>query len=142
MPRLSALAINNKLLDDLVRTAAEVLPGHLALQDCFLIDDLPADQRTVTLACANELPVAWQTNIWFGKYGKGAACGGGGKGFLQQMQNAIPCNESSFLRLLHNGMYPQGGCGPSKNGLFIEVFPSDVTAFPSAIKAAHDEWKR
>jgi hypothetical protein len=44
--------------------------------------------------------------------------------------------------MFHNGMYPQGGTGPSTNGLFIEVFPSDVVDFPSAIKAAHDEWRR
>jgi hypothetical protein len=44
--------------------------------------------------------------------------------------------------MLHNGMYPQGGSGPNKNGLFIEVFPSDVLDFPRAIKATHDEWKR
>jgi hypothetical protein len=125
-----------------VRTAAQTLPGHLALQDAFLLDTLPADQRTVGLARAYGIPTAWQTNIWFGKNGKGAACFGGGNGFLQEMQNAIPCSESSFLRMLHNGMSPQGGAGPSKNGLFIEVFPSDVIAFPGAIKAAHDEWKR
>ena len=70
------------------------------------------------------------------------AAPGGGNGFLQLMQNAIPCTESSFLRMLRNGMSTQGGVGRSKNGLFIEVFPSDVIAFPGAIKAAHDEWKR
>jgi hypothetical protein len=112
------------------------------LQDAFLLDTLPADQRTVGLARANGIPTAWQTNIWLGKNGKGAACSGGGNGFQQEMQNAIPCSESSFLRMLHNGMSPQGGAGPSKNGLFIEVFPSDIIAFPGAIKAAHDEWKR
>ncbi len=37
---------------------------------------------------------------------------------------------------------PQGGLGRSKNGLFLEAFPPDVVAFPGAIKAAHDEWKR
>lgn len=142
LPRLKALASNNKLLDDLVRTAAQALAGHFAVQDCFLVDDWAADQRTVELARANGIPVAWQTNIWFGKYGKGAACGGQGNGFLQRMQSAIPCTELSFLRLLHNGMYPQGGSGPSKNGLFIEVFPSDVVAFPHAIETAHEEWKR
>ena len=94
------------------------------------------------LARANGIPTAWQTNCWFGKFGKGAAADGGGNGFLQKIQNAIPCNESSFLRMLHNGMFPRGGAGPSKHGLFIEVFPSDVIAFPRAIKAAHDEWKR
>lgn len=125
--RQNAIGINDKLLEDLVRTAAQTLPGHLALQDAFLLDTLPADPRTVGLARAN---------------GKGAACSGGGNGFQQQMQNAIPCSESSFLRMLHNGMSPQGGAGPDKNGLFIEVFPSDVIAFPGAIKAAHDEWKR
>src|ERR1017187_10073380 len=140
--RQSAIGINNKLLEDLVRTAAQTLPGHLALQDAFLLDTLPADQRSVGLARANGIPTAWQTNIWLGKIGKGAACSGGGNGFQQEMQNAIPCSESSFLRMLHNGMFLKGGAGPSKNGLFIEVFPSDIIAFPGAIKAAHDEWKR
>jgi hypothetical protein len=74
--------------------------------------------------------------------GKGAACAGPGSGFLQKMQNAIPCSEEAFLRMVHNGMNPQGGSGASKNGLFIEVFPSDVIAFPRAIKTTHDEWKR
>ena len=142
IPRLSAIAMNNKLLDDLVRTAAQTLPGHMVLQDCFLLDDMPADQRTVSLARATSIPVAWQTNVWLAKNGKGAGCSGGGTGFLQKMQNSVPCTDSSFLRMLHNGMYPQGGAGPSRNGAFIEVFPSDVIAFPRAIKAAHDEWKR
>ena len=142
IPRQNAIGINNKLLDDLVRTATRALPGHLVLQDCFLVGDLPADQRTVNLARTNSLPVAWQTNIWFGKIGKGAACGGQGNGFLEKLQHPIACNEKSFLNLLYNGMYPQGGSGPSRNALFIEVFPSDVVDFPGAIKAAHDEWKR
>jgi hypothetical protein len=142
IPRFKAIGLNNKLLDDLVRTATQALPGHLVLQDCFLIGDLPADQRTVNLARANSLPIAWQTNIWFGKIGKGAACGGQGNSFLEKLQHPIACNEKSFLNLLHNGMYPQGGSGPSQNALFIEVFPSDVVDFPGAIKAAHDEWKR
>lgn len=141
-PRLQALGINDRLLDDLVRTAAKALPGHFVVQDCFLIADEPADQRTVTLARANNVGVAWQTNMWFGRYGKGAACGGRGSGFLERLQNPIPCDEQSFLKMLRRGMYPQGGSGRSVNGLFIEVFPSDVVAFPGAIKAAHDEWKR
>ena len=141
-PRLQALGINDRLLDDLVRTAAKALPGHFVVQDCFLIADEPADQRTVALARANNVGVAWQTNMWFGKNGKGAACGGRGKGFLEKLQNPIPCDEQSFLKMLRRGMYPQGGSGRSANSLFIEVFPSDVVAFPGAIKAAHDEWKR
>jgi hypothetical protein len=112
------------------------------VQDCFLLDSLPADQRTVDLARVNGIQTAWQTNIWFGKIGKGAGCSGGGNDFMHEMQNTIPCTESTFLRMLHNGMHPQGGSGPSKNGAFIEVFPSDVIAFPDAIKTAHDEWKR
>ena len=142
IPRFKAIKLNNKLLDDLVRTATQALPGHLVLQDCFLIGDLPADQRTVNLARANSLPIAWQTNIWFGKIGKGAACGGQGNSFLEKLQHPIACNEKSFLNLLHNGMYPKSGSGLSQNALFIEVFPSDVIDFPGAIKAAHDEWKR
>ncbi|MFI5245495.1 MAG: hypothetical protein ACHQQR_09745, partial [Gemmatimonadales bacterium] len=142
VPRQKAVGINDHLLDVLVTVATRTLRGHLAVQDCFLIGDEPADARTVGLARTNDIPVAWQTNIWFGKLGKGAACAGKGTGFLQKMQNAIACDEAAFLRMLHNGMYPQGGSGASKNGLFIEVFPSDVIAFPSAIKTAHDEWKR
>jgi hypothetical protein len=142
IPRFKASELNNKLLDDLVRTATQALPGHLVLQDCFLIGDLPADQRTVNLARANSLPIAWQTNIWFGKIGKGAACGGQGDSFLEKLQHPIACDDKSFLNLLHNGMSPQGGSGPNQNALFIEVFPSDVVDFPGAIKAAHDEWKR
>jgi hypothetical protein len=48
--------------------------------------------------------------------------------------------KESAVATLHDGMYPQGGLGRSKNGLLIEA--SDVVAFPSAINAAHDEWKR
>ncbi len=142
MPRLQARGLNDRLLDDLVRTAAQTLRSHFALQDCFLIADLPADERTVGLARSNGVGVAWQTNIWFGKYGKGAACGGRGAGFMEKLRNPIACDEQTFLQILHQGMYPQGGAGPSANGLFIEVFPSDVVAFPEAIKQAHDEWKR
>jgi len=142
VPRQQAVGINDHLLDVLVSVAARTLSGHFAVQDCFLIGDMPADQRTVGLARANNAPVAWQTNIWFGKNGKGAACGGRGNGFLEKLQNPIPCDEQSFLQMLRRGMHPQGGSGQSANGLFIEVFPSDVVAFPGAIKAAHDEWKR
>jgi hypothetical protein len=142
VPRQKAVGINDHLLDVLVTVAARTLAGHMAVQDCFLIDDSPADPRTVGLARTNDIPVAWQTNIWFGKIGKGAACAGKGTGFIQKMQNAVACDEAAFLRMLRNGMYPQGGTGASKNGLFIEVFASDVIAFPGAIKAAHDEWKR
>jgi hypothetical protein len=142
LPRMKALGINNHLLDSLVSIAAQVLPGHLVVQDCFLIDDEPADQRTVGLARDNGIPVAWQTNIWFGKFGKGAASAGRGNGFLEKMQNAVACSDESYLRMLHNGMYPRGGIGPNRYGLFIEVFPSDVLDHPRAIKAAHDEWKR
>jgi hypothetical protein len=140
--RAQAVAINNRLLDELVHTAAQAIPGHLVVQDAFLLDSLPADQRTVGIARANDIPVAWQTNVWMAKVGKGAGCAGAGTTFLQQMQNTIPCTETTFLRMLRNGMSPQGGTGRSKNGLFIEVFPSDVIAFPNAIKTAHDEWKR
>jgi hypothetical protein len=96
----------------------------------------------VSLARTNDLPVAWQTNIWLGRIGKGAACGGRGENFVQKLKNPITCDDRSFLEMLHNGMYPKGGSGPSRNSLFIEVFPSDVVDFPHAVKAAHDEWKR
>lgn len=142
VPRLQAIGSNNKLLDDLVHAAASTLSRHFVLQQEFLLDSEPADQRTVGLARANNVQVAWQTNVWLAKVGKGAGCAGPGKGFAEEMRNTIPCTETTFLRMLRNGMFPQGGTGPSKNGLFIEVFPSDVVAFPGAIKTAHDEWRR
>lgn len=57
VPRSKARSINDHLLDVLASVAAHTLAGHLVLQDCFLIGDLPADQRTVGLARANGIPV-------------------------------------------------------------------------------------
>lgn len=124
------------------RQMAAARSHHLAVQDAFPLDNLPAHPLTLGLARANDIPVAWRTNVWFAQNGKVAGRAGGGCGFHQQMRNAIPCDESSILRLLRNGMFPMGRAGPSKSSLFIEAFPSDVVAFPGAIKAAHDEWKR
>ncbi len=74
------------------------------------------------------------------KVGEGAGCAGAGTTFLQQMQNTI--HRDDLPSDASHWHVPPGGMGRSKSGLFIEMFPSDVIAFPSAIKTAHDQWKR
>jgi len=130
LPRGRARGINDRLLDGLVSTAAAAMPGRFILQLDFLIADQPAAPRAVELARTNGLPIAWQTNLYFGSQGKGAACGG-------KFGKASQCDAASYLRLLENGLHPAGGGGASAQARFIEVFPSDAVAFPEDIAAAH-----
>jgi hypothetical protein len=62
------------------------------------------------------VPVAWQTNSYLGREGKGAGCGGG-------FGATSACDNQSFLRMLEAGITPKGGSGANAKGLFIEVFP-------------------
>ena len=130
LPRSKARPINDTLLDTLVRTAATALPGRFILQLDFLITDQPVAPRIVELARAYRLPIAFQTNLFYGAQGKGAACGG-------HFGAAVPCNGDTYIKLLQNGIRPAGGVGPSAQSRYIEVFPSDAIAFPAAIAAAH-----
>jgi hypothetical protein len=130
LPRFKARPINDKLLDALVRTAAAALPGRFIVQLDFLISDQPVAARIVELARANRLPIAFQTNLFYGGKGKGAACGG-------RFGAAGACNQDTYAKLLQNGIRPAGGVGPSEQARYIEVFPSDAIAFPAAIATAH-----
>jgi hypothetical protein len=130
LPRFNARPINDKLLDALVRSAAAALPGRFIVQLDFLIADQPVAPRIVELARTNKLPIAFQTNLYYGPQGKGAACGG-------RFGTAAACNEDSYAKLLQNGIRPAGGAGPSAQARYIEVFPPDAIAFPAAIAAAH-----
>jgi hypothetical protein len=130
LPRGKARPINDTLLDVLVRNAATALPGRFIVQLDFLITDQPVAPRIVELARANRLPIAFQTNLFYGGQGKGAACGG-------KFGAAVPCNPDTYMKLLQNGIRPAGGVGPSAQARYIEVFPSDAMAFPAAIAAAH-----
>jgi hypothetical protein len=127
--------LNAEMLVALVPMAAKIFPGRFIVQHDFLIADQPAAPEAVELARTNNLPIAWQTNLYLGGQGKAAAAGG-------RFGDAIPCDEASFLKLLQNGIYPEGGTGLCAKARYIEVFPSDVIAFPEAIAAAHNALAR
>jgi hypothetical protein len=135
IPRPQRRASNDALLDALVRVASEALPGRLILQQDFLVADRPADRRLPALAMKYRLELAWQTNLFFGGRGQGAACGG-------ELRNPVACDESSFLKLLRTGINAADGAGTKAPVRFIEVFPGDALAFPAATAAAHAELAR
>lgn len=130
LPRGKARGINNALLDGLVRAATTALPGRFIVQLDFLIADQPAAPRAVELARTNGLPIAWQTNLFYGGQGRGAACGG-------KFGQATPCDAASYLALLERGIHPAGGAGASAQARYIEVFPFDALTFSTAIGSAH-----
>ena len=73
-------------------------------------------------------PVAWQTNFYLGREGKGAGCGG-------EFGATSHCDNAGFLRMLKAGIAPKCGSGANARGLFIEVFPPDVIEYaPSSCR--------
>lgn len=120
------------VLGSLVKSAAHQFPNHFILQYDFLITDKPAEPTVMGLARTNNLPVAWQTNLWLGKDKKGAACGG-------TVEHGAVCTNDAYLKLLERGIHPAGGSGPSSLGRYIEVFSFDAVAHPDAIAKAHAE---
>lgn len=120
------------VLGDVAAAAESVNRGRFIIQMDWLMADKPVRPRVMELARQFAVPVAWQTNFYLGREGKGAACGG-------EFGNAVRCDDASFLRLLQSGTQPEGGSGPNARGMFIEVFPPDVIEFTSAIARAHDE---
>ncbi len=119
-------------LGDVAEAAERANRGRFIIQMDWLIADRPVRPFAMELARRFAVPVAWQTNFYLNRVGKAAACGG-------KFGNAVPCDNTSFLRLLQSGMYPEGGSGPNERGAFIEVFPPDVIEFAGAVAQAHDE---
>jgi hypothetical protein len=124
--------LGESVLAAMVSSGARRLPDHFILQHDFLVTDLPAEPTVMTLARAHDLPVAWQTNLWLGREGKGAACGG-------TVAHGTVCSDEQYLELLERGIHPAGGTGKNAQGLFIEVFLYDVVAHPTVIAKAHAE---
>jgi hypothetical protein len=124
--------LGDSVLSALVAVAARRLPNRFILQHDFLMMDQPAEKTVMALARAHDLPVAWQTNLWLGREGKGAACGG-------TIARGTVCNDDQYLNLLEQGIHPAGGAGRNAQGRFIEVFAADVVAHPAAIAKAHAE---
>ena len=124
-----------RLLEDLSRTAEADNHGRFILQMDWLNAGQPVRPHVMELAHKLRVPVAWQTNFYLGREGRGAGCGG-------EFGATSHCDEASFLRLLESGITPAGGSGASARGLFIEVFPPDVIEYGAAILKAHEEMLR
>jgi hypothetical protein len=124
--------LGDGVLSAMIGNGARRLPGRFILQHDFLLTDRPADTAVMSLAREHDLPVAWQTNLWLGRLGKGAACGG-------TVAQGTPCTDDEYFNLLEQGIHPAGGSGRSAQGLFIEVFAADVVAHPAVIAKAHAE---
>ncbi len=102
------------------------------LQFDYLMYGQPANATVVSLARDNNLPLAWQTNIWRGAFGQGAGCGG-------SPGHGTECTHAQYLGLLEEGVHPIGGSAPSGRGFYIEVFPYDAIAHPQIISQVHAE---
>ena len=126
------VALNQSVLHSVVSGAAQALRGHFILQFDYLNYNQPANSLVVSLARANNLPLAWQTNLWRGRFGQGAGCGG-------SPANGTVCSDQEYLGLLEEGIHPAGATGEGAHGLYIEVFPYDVIAHPNVIAQAHAE---
>jgi len=127
----------------LISDASAAMPGRLAVG----FDSLTLNPTTnatsykhyrakflVDAAAAN-VRLGWQTNELLGIYpGGGAACGGADPG------DAIACTSArEFRAMLYRGLYPkhQGGTPPSMQGVYLELFPQNIVAYPEAVRAAH-----
>ena len=106
--------------------------GRFILQMDWLNADQPVRPRVMEIAGTLGVPVAWQTNFYLGREGKGAGCGG-------EFGATSHCDNAGFLRLLEAGIAPRGGSGANARGKFIEVFPPDVIQYAPVVLQAHQE---
>ncbi len=127
-----AQLVVRRLLDELVSAAESANRGRFILQMDWLNADQPVRSRVMQIAGKLGVPVAWQTNFYLGREGKGAGCGG-------EFGATSHCDNASFLRLLKAGIAPKGGRGANARGLFIEVFPPDVIEYASVVLQAHQD---
>jgi hypothetical protein len=103
----------------IVQAVTALAPGRVQLQSDNL-DSNFAQSEVTTLATQDSTAVGWQTN----KHGEtGAGCNGGGPG---------SCNpdgpSGAYFQLLRNGA--------QNRGAYVEVWSSDVVAYPLGIGAA------
>jgi hypothetical protein len=125
--------------EPLLALASRKVPNHLVVQFNFLMPPKgeggqAANPTVIQAAETLGTMAAFQTNNWLAattkEVGKeaGAACGG-------TVTNSTPCTPASYLALLQNGIYPD----KSLRAVYIEVWPSNVNAFPDDIQQAHLE---
>jgi hypothetical protein len=123
--------------------AGAAMPGRLALGFDSLTLHVPkidASYRSsirefLDDGAAASARLGWQTNELLGEYpGGGAACAG------SSAQDAVACaNAHQFAKMLIRGIYPKGPANtpPSQQGVYLEVFPQNVVAFPRDLPAVH-----
>jgi len=124
--------------EPLLALASRKLPSHLVVQFNFLLPSekeggQAANPTVIQAAETLGTMAAFQTNNWLAANTKeaGAACGG-------KVTNSTPCTAATYLELLQNGIYP---LYPDKSlrAVYIEVWPSNLNAFPDDIQQAHLE---
>jgi hypothetical protein len=137
--RRAAEKISAAFAARLFNDAGAAMPGRLALGFDSLTLNIPAADKSyrstmrefLADGAAAAARLGWQTNELLGEYPNGgAACGG------SSPINAVPCiGAAQFKRMLFKGIYPKGKLNtpPSMQGVYMEVFPQNVTQFPEAL---------
>ncbi|HWE05261.1 MAG TPA: hypothetical protein VG274_01050 [Rhizomicrobium sp.] len=135
--------LSEALAAKLIADAGAARPGHVALGFDSLTLNLPPDDKSYPKsrreffsdAADANARLGWQTNELLGDYpGGGASCGG------SDPSNAVACTDwQEFRQMLFRGLYPHGKTNmpPSMQGVYLEMFPQNVAAFPQAVPPAH-----
>lgn len=146
-----AKRISARFAAELFSDAGAAMPGRLALGFDSLTLHVPkidtsyrsSIREFLADGTAANARLGWQTNELLGEYpGGGAACEG------SSASDAVACaNSRQFANMLLRGIYPKGPANtpPSQQGVYLEVFPQNVVAFPRDLPAVHAslaEWNR
>jgi hypothetical protein len=117
----------------LLSLANQKFPGHLVVQFNFLMPGTPAEPAVIQAAQTLGTFAAFQTNTWIAATSTqpGAACGG-------TVTSPVPCTAATYLTLLQTGIYPLSQNNKLR-AQYIEVWSSNVNAFPDDILKAHLE---
>jgi hypothetical protein len=138
-----AKKISAQFAAELYKDAGTAMPGRLALGfDSLALHVLKTDRaypssirEFIADGAAANARLGWQTNELLGDYpGGGAACEG------SLASNAVACKTANeFARMLLRGIYPKGPANtpPSMQGVYLEVFPQNVVAFPRELPMVH-----
>jgi hypothetical protein len=139
IPAQLAKARSAQFVARLIADAGKAMPGHLAVGFDSLSLDVPTSVASYYSsrsemfhdAQAAGARIGWQTNELLGEYpGDGAACKG------TTVQDAMPCeNSAQFRAMLFQGIYPYGKTNtpPALQGVYMEMFPQNITAWPIAV---------
>jgi len=130
----SGQLITNNLPDQnqpLLELAGRMLPGRLVVQFNFLMTSNPPQPAVIQAAQSYGSLPAFQANNWLAASNGGSACGG-------TVTSPLPCDDSHYLQLLQEGIYPLGFTN-SRRSQYIEVWATNAVVFTNAIWQAHQE---